>query len=583
MKLKPILFLLSILTAAPAQTVPVSFPVNTLFGGAAYNRPLTITAANTLVSDGQNLWAGTYVIVPASVTNPVVNLYPNTYLLTVPGVARPARFTVPGGATNSATPTDVTTLLTSGPLFYFAGSGLANLTAGTNISFITNADGSISVSAAGGGNATVAATAQALAPGEASNLLANAVQAGQIDVALGELDANSLTVAQFLELHGSLDCSLFPETFVDNLGSGFDFDCNSEGINQNGLGILTVRDSLNGGKLTITNGGVVATGPVVAPSFSGNAAGLTNLFAPIPTPNIVWVQTNGNDLTGRPYRQDLPYATLGAVTNIVHPGDTVKVGPGIFMLYPTSPGNQNGPIFPAPIHLLGSGPSTILTNGYLSVTNGSEVGFLNFAGCPYALRNDNGVLYVNDGGNTDPVHLALGLYSFYLHDLCFMYGSRSDCIRSGLNSYGCFTNALIDRCHFESTGDNIMGMVGGILRDFDIWDYAAPGYRTTGATIAIAGQNMVIQNGSISNCLNGIQAIGSATGASTSLTIQNVIINQGTNVLYGPAIQTGVGTLTNITGNVIINGTNFVYPGNGTNAIYPSVSGGTVTWTTANP
>ena len=64
-----ILFILSI--SALAQTTPVLFPVNSLFGGAAYNRPLTVTAANTLISDGQNLWAGTYTIIPASTTKPI--------------------------------------------------------------------------------------------------------------------------------------------------------------------------------------------------------------------------------------------------------------------------------------------------------------------------------------------------------------------------------------------------------------------------------------------------------------------------------------------------------------------------------
>jgi hypothetical protein len=134
-------------SALPAQTTPVLFPVNSLFGGAAYNKPLTITAANALVSDGQNLWAGTYTIIPASTTNPIVNLYPNTYLLTVAGVVRPARFVVPA-STNIL---DVTTLITSGPLFYFGTNGMANLLAGTNIVFTTNADGSISISGAGGG------------------------------------------------------------------------------------------------------------------------------------------------------------------------------------------------------------------------------------------------------------------------------------------------------------------------------------------------------------------------------------------------------------------------------------------------
>jgi len=138
-----ILFILSI--SALAQTTPVLFPVNSLFGGAAYNRPLTVTAANTLISDGQNLWAGTYTIIPASTTNPVVNLYPNTYLVTVPGVVKPARFVVPA-STNIL---DVTGLIAAGPLFYFGTNGFANLLAGSNITLVTNSGGIVINSSVG--------------------------------------------------------------------------------------------------------------------------------------------------------------------------------------------------------------------------------------------------------------------------------------------------------------------------------------------------------------------------------------------------------------------------------------------------
>jgi hypothetical protein len=61
----------SLQPSAFGQT-PVLFPVNSLFGGAAYNQPITLTAANTLISDGQNLWAGTYTIIPAGTTNQVL-------------------------------------------------------------------------------------------------------------------------------------------------------------------------------------------------------------------------------------------------------------------------------------------------------------------------------------------------------------------------------------------------------------------------------------------------------------------------------------------------------------------------------
>jgi len=139
-----VIALLALSLSATAQTTPVLFPVNSLFGGAAYGRALTITAANTLVSDGQNLWAGTYTIVPASQTNPIIGLYPNTYLLTVPGVVRPVRFTVPVVAPGGS-PVDVTTLLTSGPLFSFGTNGFANLNAGPGVTLVTNPDASITI------------------------------------------------------------------------------------------------------------------------------------------------------------------------------------------------------------------------------------------------------------------------------------------------------------------------------------------------------------------------------------------------------------------------------------------------------
>lgn len=139
--------ILALVIDAPAQNTQVLFPINTLFGGAAYNKPITITAMNTLLTDGQNLWAGTYTVIPASTTNPIASLYPNTYLLTVAGVVRATRFTVPA-STNTL---DVTGLITSGPLFYFGTNGMINLWPGPNITFVTNADGSITVSSTGGG------------------------------------------------------------------------------------------------------------------------------------------------------------------------------------------------------------------------------------------------------------------------------------------------------------------------------------------------------------------------------------------------------------------------------------------------
>ena len=144
--LQPALLLLLLIWSSitlPAQTTPVYFPLNSLFGGAAYGKTITITAANSLITDGNNLWAGTYQNVPWPGTNPVVQLYPNSYLVTVVGVTKSARFSV--YAADGTNQVNVAARISSGPLFYFGGNGMANLVAGTNISLATNYDGSIAI------------------------------------------------------------------------------------------------------------------------------------------------------------------------------------------------------------------------------------------------------------------------------------------------------------------------------------------------------------------------------------------------------------------------------------------------------
>jgi hypothetical protein len=216
---------------ANAQTTPVLFPINSLFGGAAYNKPITITAANTLISDGQNLWAGTYTIIPASTTNPIAGLYPNTYLITIAGVAKPARFTVPA----STNVLDVTTLLTSGPMFYFGGNGLANLLAGTNIVFATNADRSISVNWGG----TIGMSQITNLPSQLlTNYAANVFLSGTF---IG--DSSGLVNLQAANLTGTVPWSNLPANLITNLATG-----------------ITLSGSLSG-------------------TFSGNGSGLTNLNA----------------------------------------------------------------------------------------------------------------------------------------------------------------------------------------------------------------------------------------------------------------------------------------------------------------
>jgi hypothetical protein len=125
---------------------PVLFPIQSMFGGAAWGQSITITAANTLLTDGVNLYAGTFTVVPSTGTNPIIYLQPNSYLLTISGVRTPSRFTVP----SVPYVTNVVSLITSGPLFWFGTNGFANLLAGTNIFMVTNADGSITINSSGG-------------------------------------------------------------------------------------------------------------------------------------------------------------------------------------------------------------------------------------------------------------------------------------------------------------------------------------------------------------------------------------------------------------------------------------------------
>jgi len=249
--------------SASAQTTQVLLPINTLFGGAAYNRPITISAANTLITDGQNLWAGTYTIVPASTTNPIVSLYPNSYLMKVAGVVKPARFTVP----TSTNVLDVTTLLTSGPLFYFGGSGLANLLAGTNVVFVTNSDGSITINWAGSGLPQIITNAS-YATNAGTALYANI--AGLAQFYLG-----SIGVAQITNL----------PPYLTNFSSGITLFGTFNGVHAgDGSGLTNLQSGNLLGPIPWNNlpSGIItnfAGNVTLAGTFSGNGSGLTNLNA----------------------------------------------------------------------------------------------------------------------------------------------------------------------------------------------------------------------------------------------------------------------------------------------------------------
>jgi hypothetical protein len=127
----------------PPGTAPFIFPVNLQIGGVPIGKNITLTTPNSLITDGFNLWAGNYQNVQAG-TNPAY-LYPNTYLLTVPGVVKPARFTVyPSDVGTNII--NVNSRLTSGPLFYFGTNGFANIWGANGINITTNSDGSFTIS-----------------------------------------------------------------------------------------------------------------------------------------------------------------------------------------------------------------------------------------------------------------------------------------------------------------------------------------------------------------------------------------------------------------------------------------------------
>jgi len=66
---------------------------------------------------------------------------------------------------------------------------------------------------------------------------------------------------------------------------------------------------------------LVSGGPAANPAWGAGA---------IPTAATVWVAKDGNDGTGTPYSQDLPYLTVGAALAAASTGDLVRVRPGIY-------------------------------------------------------------------------------------------------------------------------------------------------------------------------------------------------------------------------------------------------------------
>lgn len=101
-------FLLCALSATATQ---VEFPLRSFFHGANYSRGITITAVNPYLTDGTNIFAGSFFpLTPSGGTNPIIELVPNDYTITFADVRKPLRFGV--YATNGVV--NVLTLITNG-------------------------------------------------------------------------------------------------------------------------------------------------------------------------------------------------------------------------------------------------------------------------------------------------------------------------------------------------------------------------------------------------------------------------------------------------------------------------------------
>jgi len=96
--MKKILLSLSLflMVAALHSATLVEFPIQSFFNGAGYARSLTVTAVNPWLTDGSNLFTGSFtVITRTGNTNPQVWLQPNAYLLAAADTRVPLRFSVP--------------------------------------------------------------------------------------------------------------------------------------------------------------------------------------------------------------------------------------------------------------------------------------------------------------------------------------------------------------------------------------------------------------------------------------------------------------------------------------------------------
>ncbi|HXI73449.1 MAG TPA: hypothetical protein VNN22_24160 [Verrucomicrobiae bacterium] len=93
----------------------VEFPLQSFFNGSAYSKSITVTAVHPWLTDGTNLYTGSFMtITRTGATNPVRSLQPNDYILTAPESRVPLRFSVP--ITNTVQ--NVINLITNGLVTY---------------------------------------------------------------------------------------------------------------------------------------------------------------------------------------------------------------------------------------------------------------------------------------------------------------------------------------------------------------------------------------------------------------------------------------------------------------------------------
>jgi hypothetical protein len=73
----------------------VEFPLTTMFGHTAYTKSFQVNAVRPLITDNTNVFVGSYQsVTPTGVTNPIVELTPNDYLVIFPDARTPWRISV---------------------------------------------------------------------------------------------------------------------------------------------------------------------------------------------------------------------------------------------------------------------------------------------------------------------------------------------------------------------------------------------------------------------------------------------------------------------------------------------------------